>query len=457
MTLPKFLNDLSNPNTLYIDYITRQQQLIERICERFGLAYLLIASGVPIHHFNDDLVYPFKVNPYFKQWLPLTQSPGSYVLLVPGNKPTLFLYQPDNTWTTWPRLDSCDWAAQSSITSLFTVETIKHKKDINTHLLTKETTFAVGAFIGSPACLHSDWSTTRINDAAILSFINFHRSYKSEYEIYCLYQANLRAVPGHRKAEVLFNSGATEADVLWGYLAACKAIQQDDPYEPVIAYNLHGATLHYQQKSLSLPADGLRSMLIDAGNSFAGYSSDISRTYSYGNDEFSYLIKQLDILQQELVTQIEKGVTQAELHNRSYWAMATFMKTHGFITCSEEEAIDVKLIDYFYPHRLGHFLGLQVHDVGDHLVDEMGSRARADSRHPTLSNRPIDTNMVFTIEPGFYFIDTKLKQLNLSSYSNLINWDRVNYFCPYGGIRIEDDIFFSDQGVVNLTRTAFDH
>ena len=448
------IDDKRDLSPLYIEHIHRQQTLAERLCQRFDLDYLLIASGTLVRHFADDRTFSFKVNPFFKQWLPLTEHSDSYLLVVPGQKPTLFLHQPDDIWEQWPDLTHCDWSSEATLISIFTVVPIKQKKVITSYLAATKKAGGSGAFIGPKQCLHSDWLIERINDELVLAFMQYHRRVKSSYEIHCIYKANLAAAPGHRRALQLFLEGASEAEIFWAYLAANAITEYDNPYSPIIGINEHSAILHYRQKSTVHPASGSRSLLIDAGASFAGYASDITRTYSYKNDDFADLIRQFDQLQQGLVSQIEVGMTQAELYKISYQEIANFMRSNQLINCSAEQAIETKLVDEFYPHGLGHLLGLQVHDVGGAFGDERGAKLARDSCSHSQRKRPIESGMVFTVEPGFYFIEKKLDTLQAGSFSGLVNWKRVNLFRPYGGIRIEDNVAVIGEDVVNFTRTA---
>ena len=454
-----FLNKSLDLKRLYEEYLRRQCSLVERLCESFELEHILIASGPIKYHFKDDREYPFKVNPYFKQWLPLLNHPNSYLLLVPGQRPTLFLYQPEDIWLAWPGLENCNWPARGSIIAEFNIIEIKKLNDITRHLPCASTNRKKTAFIGSIDTLLDSWTFTDINNDAILSFINYHRIYKSPYEVFCIYQANLDSAPGHKVVKNLFRNGATEAELLWAYIntPGTNKTQQDSPYEPMIGINEHGAILHYQLKSAKRPKTGFRSLLIDAGSEFAGYAADITRTYSYKDGEYADLVNNFDTLQKNLVSEIEINMTKVELYRRSYLAIAKFMKDQQFIRCSFEQAYEDELVSVFYPHGLGHFLGLQVHDVGENMMDETGAFSSSDSKFPKQTSRLIEPNMVFTIEPGFYFIKEKLNALRSSRLSKLINWDNVDRFIPYGGIRIEDDIYVSNNQVLNLTRMALDN
>ena len=110
----------------------------------------------------------------------------------------------------------------------------------------------------------------------------------------------------------------------------------------------------------------------------------------------------------------------------------------------------------FFPHGLGHFLGLQVHDVGALLASGGGKQIPRPDKDPYLRlTRILEPGNVITIEPGLYFIESLLEQLRQPPARKSINWPRVENFIQFGGIRIEDNIHITETGNVNLTRDAF--
>jgi len=128
---------------------------------------------------------------------------------------------------------------------------------------------------------------------------------------------------------------------------------------------------------------------------------------------------------------------------------------HNLLTCSVDEAIEQRHADPFMPHGLGHLIGLQTHDVGGQIANTKGDAAPPDSRFPALRlTRPMRANSVFTIEPGIYFIPMLLDKLR--NTKTPINWLLIDKLMPCGGIRIEDNIWLTESGAVNMTREAFD-
>jgi len=240
------------------------------------------------------------------------------------------------------------------------------------------------------------------------------------------------------------------------YLLASKQVESDLPYGNIVALNEHAATLHYQHYE-QVPEADRRSFLIDAGARHLGFASDITRTYAADNSsEFARLISALDARQQALVNQVRPGISYYDLHVNMHHLIAEILVEFKLVNCSAEAAFDNRITDVFFPHGVGHFLGLQTHDVGGWLGSSPEFTNDPPKRFPALRlTREVESRQVFTIEPGIYFIPVLLKKLRAGQQASLINWQRVEYFLPFGGIRIEDNILVTNNGFVNLTRDAF--
>jgi Xaa-Pro dipeptidase len=123
---------------------------------------------------------------------------------------------------------------------------------------------------------------------------------------------------------------------------------------------------------------------------------------------------------------------------------------------SPDTLLETGVTSAFFPHGLGHLLGIQVHDVGGFLENESGTVVDPPSGHPFLRlTRKLETDMVLTIEPGLYVIDMLLENLRGSAAENHVNWQTVEWLRPFGGIRIEDNVRVLADGSENLTRNAF--
>ena len=144
-----------------------------------------------------------------------------------------------------------------------------------------------------------------------------------------------------------------------------------------------------------------------------------------------------------------------QLHLEAHRAIAGVLEAAGVIRVTADTAVESGLSAVFYPHGLGHFLGLQTHDVAG-LIDNDGQPIPRPEGHPALRlTRVLEADNVLTIEPGLYFIDSLLQRWREGPDASMIDWDRVAALAPCGGIRIEDNVVVTEDGCDNLTRRAF--
>jgi Xaa-Pro dipeptidase len=205
------------------------------------------------------------------------------------------------------------------------------------------------------------------------------------------------------------------------------------------------------------PPPHLHSFLIDAGASHAGYACDITRTYSADpGDEFQALVDAVDRAQQRMCAQVRAGFDYRQLHLDAHLALATILHEFRIVTASPEAAVATGVSSTFFPHGIGHGIGLQVHEVAGFAESDRGGTIPKPEGHPYLRlTRVLEPGMAVTIEPGIYFIDMLLDKLRAGAYSGSVDWARVDAFRPFGGIRIEDDVVCTGDAPVNLTREEF--
>jgi Xaa-Pro dipeptidase len=201
-------------------------------------------------------------------------------------------------------------------------------------------------------------------------------------------------------------------------------------------------------------ASNAASLLVDAGASYLGYGSDITRTWvrrpadnaSSAAGVFAALTIAMEAMQLRLVSAVKVGLPYEALHDESHKQLCALLVEAGLAKGSLEELNATGVSRAFYPHGLGHSLGLVTHDVGC-----ASTRPRADN--PFLRNtESIAEGQVFTIEPGLYFIGGLLAELRAKPAGELVNWNVVEALAPFGGIRIEDDLEVQATGVRNYTR-----
>lgn len=431
---------------LYAAHIRRRQAECDALLTLHRFDALVIASGRQRLRFRDDQSFPFRANPHFLAWLPLPELSDSWLVLVPGKRPRLIYHQPVDFWHVPPADPAGFW------TEHFAIEVVRHPEDALALLPPPGARVAV---IGEP-----EWALGHVvpnNPPALLAALDFHRSIKSEYEIACMRTANLRAARGHLAAAEAFAAGESELAIALRFLAASGQAEQDPPYHSIIALGAHAAVLHYQHRD-SCPPQPPRSLLIDAGAACHGYAADITRTYAAAGEVlFADLIAAVESIEKALVAAVGPGVCFVDLHRRAHREIASLLLASGLARGTSSEAlVESGITRVFFPHGLGHLLGLQVHDVAGHQRDPDGTPSERPADHPFLRlSRELTAGMVLTIEPGLYFIPALLEPLRSRPESRWIDWDLVERLAPFGGIRVEDDVVVRPEGVENLTRDAF--
>jgi Xaa-Pro dipeptidase len=410
-----------------------------------GFDHLVIAAGTPLRKFLDDQDYPFVANPHFRHWLPLTDTPGSWIVYTPGQKPKLIFLQPKDYWHVVPAAPSGYWVEH------FDIEIVREATDAVALLPDAKTRRAI---LG-PECPTVPGAEAN-NPQAVLDYLHWHRSYKTPYELELMREASRIGARAHHSAEQAFRAGESEFGIHLAYLAAARQNDAELPYSSIVGLNEHGAVLHYTHFDRKPPAES-RSFLIDAGASAAGYASDITRTYAAkGHAEFQALIDSVDAAQQGFAAKVRAGQSYPELHIHAHRVLAEVLREHGIVRMSAESAVASGVTSTFFPHGLGHPIGLQVHDVAGFQASATGGTIARPQGHPYLRmTRVLEAGMVVTIEPGLYFIDMLLEELRAKPVASEIDWGRVERFRPYGGIRIEDDVVCTEGDALNLTRDAF--
>jgi len=414
--------------------------------ERSGAAHAVVFSGSAKVAFLDDHSYPFMVNPHFVGWAPLTALPLSYIVYTPGEKPILVYNQPHDYWHSVPGAPDGYWTPQFDIRIVHTVEEVAEHLPVD-----RDNVVLIGEIDDEAHAFGID----RINPSSTLNILHYARGIKTGYELACMRLASRRGAIGHIAAEISFREGKSEFEI---HRAYCKAVSHTDvelPYSNIIALNQNGAVLHYTNLQREAPAE-LRSFLIDAGAQVHGYASDITRTYSNGDARFAALIERMESMQLDIVSRVKAGLDYRDMHVETHRLLAGVLNDTELATGDPDTLIATGVTSAFFPHGLGHLLGLQVHDVGGFMESEGGTTIDPPSGHPFLRlTRVLEEDMVLTIEPGIYIIDMLLENLRGTPAEGHINWSSVDALRPFGGIRIEDDIRVLADGSENLTRDAF--
>jgi Xaa-Pro dipeptidase len=427
---------------LYPAHLSTIKARVDEALRRSGHDRLLVASGVEKMRFLDDMPYPFKANPQFKAWLPLTRNPGCWISYAPGEKPLLVYYQPDDYWHVPPSTPEGEWVEH------FDIKVISEPEQAAS-LLPKG---------GNPAFLgDADAALPGFEPnipKVLLDYLHYHRAYKSEYELILMRKAQRKGARGHIAAHNAFLARGSEAAINAAFLGAAGHTDSDTPYNNIVALNQNGATLHYQYKQFEAPSEH-RSLLIDAGAEVDGYASDITRTWGNGDQAFAELISAVDHEQRQLANKVRAGTDYRDLHLETHLRLGGVLRALEIVDMDPGQMLETGVSSVFFPHGLGHPIGLQVHDVAG-FSDEQGQLIPRPPGHPFLRmTRTLAPGMVVTIEPGLYFIPTLLAGLKAGPHAKSVDWKKIEHLARFGGVRIEDEVHCTEGEPENLTRDAF--
>jgi Xaa-Pro aminopeptidase len=251
------------------------------------------------------------------------------------------------------------------------------------------------------------------------SIIHEMRVIKSEEEIAIMQTAADIAAEAHMEAMKASRPGMKEYEIeALVEQVFRKAGAAGPSYSSIVGAGANATVLHYINNDGTLNDGDL--LLLDAGAEYKGYASDITRTFPVNG---KYTPAQRDIYDLVLETQmscvemVRPGVTHMDIKNHSIKMLTEGMVRLGLLQGEPESLIKEEKFMQFYMHGLGHFLGIDVHDVGHYFTDG--------------ESRPLEPGMVMTVEPGIY-VNPNTKGIP-EKYLGI-------------GVRIEDDVLVTENG-----------
>jgi Xaa-Pro dipeptidase len=427
---------------LYLEHVGRLERDIGAAVAGAGFdAAVFHAGAESLRSPFDDQMWPFISTPAFAHWLPLAE-PGCAVVLRPGERPRLHRPVVESYWDA-PPPDPEPWVLEP-----FEV------RGGDIELGAGRVAF-VGDDAGAGLALGLEHGA--INPPPLIAALDAVRAIKSSYEIECIAAANRVAANGHAGLAEMFADAIqplSELDLYLLYLVGTKQDDADTPYRSIVALDRNAAVLHHVRYQRTRSEPGPSSLLVDAGARVAGYAADVTRTAVKTEGDaaarrFAELIDAMDALQRRVCARIEPGLSFERLHDYSHELLGELLRDLELATAGADELVESGVTRAFFPHGLGHSIGVQVHDVGCRLREPA-------ARNPYLRHTAeIAEGHVFTIEPGLYFIDSLLDPLRQSAAGATIDWNLVGELHRFGGIRIEDNVAVAPGAVRNLTREGW--
>ena len=419
---------------------------IERFASTSGSACdgIVFHAGTPLYYHRDDQQMPFRSGFHFLRFAPVP-GPNHLLHFRAGQTPRLIRVVPADYWYEAPEKPDHPYPDVLDVTEVGSLEdAVKAIGDVSKC-----------AYLGNdPECAKElGISEDLVEPETLMAGLDWERAFKTDYEIECIREASRIAGRGHKAVREGAAGGATERQLQAMYLEATGMLENDCPYGTIIGWDRNAATLHYETKRTDAPEKGW-TLLIDAGATSHGYASDITRTYAHGSPPAAFveMLDRMDDLERDLCAQVGPGQSFVKLHEEAHRGVGRILCDLGVCKLSPDEMYDKKLTDAFFPHGLGHHLGLQVHDVGGKQKNREGEVDKSPERFPFLrTTRPLAADHVVTIEPGLYFIPLLLDPLRADHAADF-DWGMIDELIPCGGIRIEDDIRVTEDGQEDLTR-----
>ncbi len=420
-------------------YKERRDQLLKDHPET---SFIFAANRVPLR--NSDVNYPFRQESNF-YYLSGFEEPESFLVLsynpqAPKKyRSTLFVQPRDTKMELWEgerygkdRVQSIFFVDETKENHEFLSllpELLKDSKKIY-HLLGNDLEVDQGLIDALIAIRkkkgRSGTGLLPIYDPTPI--IGEMRLVKSDAEVQVIGKACDATSKAHAIAMKTIRPGMNESEIeaLLEYefkKGGCQRIG----YESIIAGGRNACCLHYTANNEPLKDGDL--VLIDAGGEFDYYTADVTRTFPVGN-KFSTEQKAIyEIVleaNKQAISIVKPGLAYEKIHEKAQQVIAEGLKKIGLLDGSIEEIIkDKNKLFRYFPHLTGHFLGMDVHDVGVY--------------RPAGKSRVLKSGMVFTIEPGIYCQPTDSKCPD--SYKGI-------------GIRIEDNILVTSGGYRVLTSEA---
>jgi len=197
-------------------------------------------------------------------------------------------------------------------------------------------------------------------------------------------------------------------------------------------------------------------LMFDMGGEYDCYGADISRSFPVSG-KFSPAQREVYSVvlaaQDAVLAAMKPGVSWPAMHRLADRTICQKLKEYGFLRGDVDEMMKVFVGSLFMPHGLGHLLGIDTHDVGGYPNGMQ--RTQEPGLKSLRCGRALEEGMIITVEPGCYFISSVLeKAFEDEKYKPFLVKDKLQRFLGFGGIRIEDDVLVTKDGIENLSRWA---
>ena len=307
-----------------------------------------------------------------------------------------------------------------------------------------------------------DLGAVNVDNEKLLPAIDRCRVVKDEYEIEQIRKANAISASAHRAVLRNIRTFKNEADIHGLFVnVSISHGQAKQAYNPIAGSGENAGVLHYSKNDE--PLKNRQLVCLDAGAAHGKYASDVTRTFpisGYLSKEASDIYSLVEMMQESCIEALKPGVKMIDLHIHCHKLVAQGLLNLGiFHNGFVEDILKAGTTRGFYPHGLGHHVGLETHDTNGIPIMRYGKSYKSLFQTPALNllssdEQPkLEEGMVITIEPGVYFNRYELNRAYLKEpkHARYINEDVLERYWAVGGVRIEDNLLITADGYANLT------
>ncbi|GAB7354293.1 hypothetical protein MBLNU459_g4815t1 [Dothideomycetes sp. NU459] len=397
---------------------------------------------------DDDQSVHFRQRRYF-YYLSGCSLPDCYVAYdIKKDHLTLFIPPIDPEDVIWSGLPLLEKDALDK----YDIDACQSSADVNAYLSSAKTPHNTILAIPNQVSDHITFlSFDDTNWSLLKPAIEYARVVKDAFEIALIRHANDISSHAHTEVMRMARAARNERELMGTFVGACISNGgREQAYGCICASGTNAATLHYVHNDLALSEK--QNLLIDAGCEYECYCSDITRTYPLTGTftpESRAIYDIVDAMQRACMAMLRAEVRWEDVHARAHEVAIDGLRRIGILRgADKKDMFDSRVSTVFFPHGLGHYLGMDTHDCGGNAdyadQDPMFRYLRKRGRVPA--------GAVITVEPGVYFCRFIVEPaLEDEKYAKYIDKDVLERYWDVGGVRIEDDVLVTDDGCENLT------
>ncbi|KAG8531516.1 uncharacterized protein KY384_003145 [Bacidia gigantensis] len=428
------------------------RKVAERLKDEFGndapTVLYLQGQQTRMQEDNDEAV-PFRQRRHFI-YLSGCLVPDCHLIYdIPTHLLTLFIPALDPDSVIWSGLP----LSQEQAIEKYDIDDCFTNAELENHFqsLASKSEKAILAVTGRGELPFTPAGFSQTNQDALHATIDVCRVTKDAYEVALLRKANAITADAHTSALKHIPESGNETELQGQFLCTCVSQgAKNQAYGGIFGCGANAATLHYQKNDD--PLREKRVILIDAAAEWQGYCADVTRTMPLHPDGFDKESAQIYVIveqmQEACFKMLKAGVKWEDVHLLAHEIAIEGLLSIGLLKGEKAAILEARTSVAFFPHGLGHYLGLDTHDTGGNADYE-----DPDSMFQYLRVRgTLPENSVITVEPGVYFCRFIIEPyLQDEKHKQFIDEAVLERYWEVGGVRIEDDVLITRDGYENLT------